>query len=154
MQIVNSIVEDFGGFTLDANAIGLRSISDTDIKLPYNGALPKQMLSASSTYIYINVQLVQTSRVVLVVEKEDGKTLKRPLVASSKDILSLLDEFFAQPHEATGLSEYWLGLWQAHYNEWRRVAKEPNLLLNILFTLPEQNRRFLQKHMMDETAAA
>lgn len=154
MQIVNSMLEDFGGFTLDASAIGLRSISDTDVKLPYNGALPKQMSPVSSAYVYINVQLAQGARAVLVVEKNDGRTLKRPLAASSEDILSLLDGFFNQPHEATGLSEYWLGLWQAHYNEWRKITRGPDLLLNILFTLSEQDRKFLQKHMMDETTAA
>lgn len=154
MQIVNSMVEDFGGFTLDASAIGLRSISDTDVKLPYNGALPKQMSPASSAYVYINVQLAQGARAVLVVEKKDGKTLKRPLAASSEDILSLLDEFFNQPHEATGLSEYWLGLWQAHYIEWRGVTKWPSFLLDIFSTLPEKDRKFLQKHLMSETTAA
>ncbi len=154
MKIVNSMVEDFGGFTLDASAIELRSISDTDIKLPYNGALPKQMSPASNAYVHINVQLAQGARMVLAVEKEGGKTLKRPLAASSEDILSLLDRFFNQSHEDTGLSEYWLGLWQAHYIEWRKITKGPDLLLNILFTLSEQDRRFLQKHMMDETTAA
>lgn len=154
MQIVNSMVEDFGGFILDTSDIGLRSISDTDVKLPYNGDLPKQMSPASSAYVYINVQLAQGARVMLVVEKKDGKTLKRPLAASSEDILSLLDGFFNQAHEATGLSEYWLGLWQAHYNEWRKITRGPDLLLNILFTLSEQDRKFLQKHMMDETTAA
>ncbi len=154
MQIVNSIIEDFGGFTLDTSAIGLRSISDTDIKLSYNSALPRQMSPASNAYVYINVQLAQGARIVLVVEKKDGKILKRPLAASSEDIVSLLDKFFNQSHEATGLSEYWLGLWQAHYIEWRKITKGPDLLLNILFTLSEQDRRFLQKHMMDETTAA
>lgn len=149
MQVVNSMVEDFGGFTLDASAIGSRSISDTNVELPYNGALPKQMSPASSAYVYINVQLAQGARAALVVKKKDGKTLKRPLAASDEDILSLLDGFFNQPHEATGLSEYWLGLWQAHYIEWRRVRKWPSYLLDIFSTLPEKDRAFLQGHMAD-----
>ena len=47
MHIVNSMAANFGKYDLDVSAVGMRSISETDIKLPYTGALPVQM-SASS----------------------------------------------------------------------------------------------------------
>ncbi len=154
MKINNSLVEDFGGFTLDTSAIGLRSIDKKNIKLPYNGALPEQMSPVSNAYVYINVQLAQGVRTVLVAERENGKTLNYSLAVSSEELLPLLDGFFEQPHKDTGLSGYWLGLWQAHYIEWRRVMKWPSYILDILSTLPEKDRRFLQKHITDETTAA
>lgn len=86
---------------------------------------------------------------VLAVQKKDGRIVKRPLAVSSEDIMSLLDEFFKQPHETTGLTEFDLGLWQGHYNEWRKITKGPECLLDIFSTLSEQDLKFLQKHMMD-----
>lgn len=153
MQIVNSMVEDFGGFTLDASAIGLRSISDTDVKLPYNGALPKQMSPASSAYVYINVQLIQGVRLVLVTNGGRGKEQRRFLESSNKEIIALLDSFFEQERSATGLEDYWLGVWQAHYIEWKKFTIGPDRLLEAISALSDRDKRFLQKHIMDQAAA-
>lgn len=148
MHIVNSIGLNFGNFDLDASAVKMRSISETDIKLPYTGALPAQMSASTGAYVYLNVQLTQGARLVLVARGK-GKDIKRPLEASSEEIIALLDGFFKQNPEATGLAQYWLGVWQAHYAEWRKVVTGPGRLLAILSSLPITERKFLQEHMMD-----
>ena len=101
MHIKNSIVADFGNFKLDTDAVGLRSLSDEDIKLPYTGVLPQQMALASSAYIYFNVQVTQDVNVVLVVTMKNGMQMKRPLRTSNEELISLLDEFFEQTLEST-----------------------------------------------------
>ena len=61
MHIVNSMAANFGKYDLDVSAVGMRSISETDIKLPYTGVLPVQMSASSGAYVYLNVQLASTS---------------------------------------------------------------------------------------------
>lgn len=92
MHIVNSMAANFGKYDLDVSAVGMRSISETDIKLPYTGALPVQMSASSGAYVYLNVQLAQGARLVLVAHGK-GKDIKRPLEASSEEIIALLDGF-------------------------------------------------------------
>lgn len=149
MHIASSMAADFSDFNLDISALEMRSMSDTDIKLPYHGVLPGYDSAPSGTYIYLNVQLAQGVRLVLVVQNQNGKTMKRPLQASSDEIIKLLDRFFAQAQEETGLAQYWLGLWQAHFVEWRKIVTGPDRLLTIISALSKTDREFLQKHMMD-----
>lgn len=85
MHIVNSMAANFGKYDLDVSAVGMRSISETDIKLPYTGVLPVQMSASSGAYVYLNVQLAQGARLVLVAHGK-GKDIKRPLEASSEEI--------------------------------------------------------------------
>lgn len=151
MHIVNSMAANFGKYDLDVSAVGMRSISETDIKLPYTGALPVQMSASSGAYVYLNVQLAQGARLVLVAHGK-GKDIKRPLEASSEEIIALLDGFFKQNQDATGLAQYWLGVWQAHYTEWRKIVTGPDRLLTILSSLSVTDREFLCKHMMDAPA--
>ena len=66
MHIVNSMAANFGKYDLDVSAVGMRSISETDIKLPYTGVLPVQMSASSGAYVYLNVQLAQGARLVPV----------------------------------------------------------------------------------------
>ena len=133
MHIVNSMAANFGKYDLDVSAVGMRSISETDIKLPYTGVLPVQMSASSGAYVYLNVQLAQGARLVLVAHGK-GKDIKRPL------------------EDATGLAQYWLGVWQAHYTEWRKIVTGPDRLLTILSSLSVTDREFLCKHMMDVPA--
>ena len=70
MHIVNSMAANFGKYDLDVSAVGMRSISETDIKLPYTGVLPVQMSASSGAYVYLNVQLAQGARLVLVAHGE------------------------------------------------------------------------------------
>ena len=144
MHIVNSMAANFGNYDLDVSAVGMRSISETDIKLPYTGVLPVQMSASSGAYVYLNVQLAQGARLVLVAHGK-GKDIKRPLEASSEEIIALLDGFFKQNQDATGLAQYWLGVWQAHYTEWRKIVTGPDRLLTILSSLSVTDREFLCK---------
>lgn len=149
MHIKKSIVADFGNFELDTSAVGLRSLSDEDIKLPYTGVLPQQMSLATTAYIYFNVQVTQNVSVVLVVDLKTGKQMKRPLQVSDAELISLLDEFFQQPGQRTGLSSYYLGLWWAHYIDWKKIVTGPDRLLNVISTFSINDKNYLKKHIMD-----
>lgn len=150
MHIKNSIVANFGNFELDTSAVELHSLSGEDIKLPYTGVLPQQMSLATSAYIYFNVQVTQDVNVVLVVNLKTGKQMKRPLRMSDEELISLLDEFFKQPGQSTGLSSYYLGLWWAHYIDWKKIVTEPDRLLNVVSTFSINDKNYLKKHIMDD----
>ncbi len=153
MRIANNIIRGFSSFELDANAVGLRSTSTTEIRLLYSGELPEHMRPVQSAYAYLNVQLIQGVRLVLVTDGGKGKGQRCLLEASNEEIIALLDKFFEQEWNATGLEDYWLGIWQAHYIEWRRFATWPDCLLEAISTLPDQGKRFLQKHITEQAAA-
>lgn len=153
MRIANNVIRGFNSFELDTNAVGLRSTSATDIKLPYSGELPEHMRPVQSAYVYLNVQLIQGVRLVLVTDSGKGKEQKRFLEASGEEIIALLDSFFGQERNATGLEDYWLGVWQTHYIEWKKFTTGPDRLLEAISTLSDQDKRFLQKHIMDRAAA-
>ena len=144
MHIKNSIVADFGNFEMDTDAVGLRSLSDEDIKLPYTGVLPQQMALASSAYIYFNVQVTQDVNVVLVVTMKNGKQMKRPLHTSNEELISLLDEFFEQALESTGMKSYYLGLWWAHYIDWKKIVTKPARLLSAISMLSINDKKALK----------
>ena len=149
MKIKDSILEGYGNFELDLNSIGMRSLSDEDIKLPYTGVLPLQMSLSITAYIYFNVQVTQDTSVVLVVNLKTGRQMKRPLWVSDKELISLLDEFFQQPSQSTGLSSYYLGLWWAHYIDWKKIVTRPNRLLNVISTFSINDKNNLRDHIMD-----
>ena len=149
MQIKKSILADFGNFELDTSAVELRSLSDEDIKLPYIGVLPQQMSLATTAYIYFNVQVTQDVSVVLVVNLKTGRQMKRPLRVSDEELISLLDEFFKQPSQSTGLSPYHLGLWWAHYIDWKKIVTGPDRLLSVISTFSINDKNHLKNHIMD-----
>lgn len=149
MYIKNNSLVDFGSLKLDTNAIELHSLSDEDIRLPYSGVLPRQMYPASSAYIYFNIQISQEVIVFLVVNMKNGKQKKCSLSASNEELISLLDKFFQQSREKTGLSRYCLGLWWAHYIDWKKVVERPTRLLNTISTLSMKDRNMLKEHIMD-----
>lgn len=132
MHIKNSIIADYGDFELDTSAVKLFSLSTEDIKLPYTGVLPQQMSIAADAYIYFNVQVTQEVSVVLVVNLKNGKQIKRPLRVSNEELIFLLDEFFKQPSQSTGLKSYYLGLWWAHFMDWKKIVTRPDRLLSII----------------------
>lgn len=146
MRIVNSLVEDFGGFELDAGAVELRSVSTQDIMLPYSGALPERMSSASSAFLQVNVQPIQGAMLALVINR-DGKELRRPMEASNQEVIDLLDKFFDQQN--TGLGTYWLGFEQANYMGWRQVATDFRRLLKPLMALPVKERTYLSRRLLE-----
>jgi len=149
MKVVNSLVEDFGDFELDATAIDLRSASDQDILLPYRGELPKKISMASSAHIYLNIQLSQQMKVVLVATMENGKKIRRPLDATTEEIMDLLDRFFDQK-DSSGLTPYWLGVWQTNYTTWKQLTRRPDRLVSFLDTISAQDRMYLLKYLTGE----
>ena len=149
MQVVDRMMRSLDGLDLDVKSVGLKSVSESDIKLPYLGDLSGKMLAESAS-IYLNVQPTQRVRALLVVKGKSGEVIKRPLQVSSGEIVALLDKFFQQDQEDTGLSPYWLGLWQAHYIDWRKIVTGPDRLLEILYTLTKEDRASLIKHMNDD----
>lgn len=146
MRIVNSLVEDFGGFELDAGAVELHSEKPQDIILPYCGALPGRMSSASSAYLQVNVQPTQGAQLVLVVNKGTGK-VRRPLEATNEEIIDLLDKFFEQKN--TGLDAYWLGFEQANYIGWKQIAQDFRRLLKMVRALPMDERTYISRHLLE-----
>lgn len=146
MKVVNSLVEDFGGFELDATAIDLRSVSNQDIMLPYRGALPKQMSNASSAHLYLNIQIPQQARIVLVATMGNGKEIRRYLDVTVKEIMDLLDCFFDQKNNS-GLEPYWMGVWQANYTTWKQLTHCPGRLTSFLDTLSDQDKMYLLKYL-------
>lgn len=146
MRIVNSLVEDFGGFELDASAIKPHSANLQDIMLPYSGALPAQMSSASSVFLQVNVQPIQGAMLALVANR-DGKEFRRPVEATNQEIIDLLDTFFEQ--KDTGLDTYWLGFEQANYMGWRQIAKDFRRLLKAVRALSVQEREYISRHLLE-----
>lgn len=146
MRIVNSLVEDFGDFELEASAIDLHSANSKDIMLPYIGALPKQMSSVSNAYLHVNVQPIQGAMLALVVNR-DGKMFRRPIEATSREIIDLLDKFFEQLD--TGLGTYWLGFEQANYMGWRQIATDFRRLMKPLMALSAQERIYLSRRLVE-----
>ncbi len=146
MRIVNSLVEDFDGFELDASAIKPHSANSQDIMLPYSGALPAQMSSASSVFLQVNVQPIQGAMLALVVDR-NGKEFRRPVEATNQEVIDLLDAFFNQ--QDTGLDTYWLGFEQANYMGWRQIAKDFRRLLKAVRALPIQERCCISRHLME-----
>lgn len=146
MRIVNSLVEDFGGFELDAGAVKLHSTNSQDIMLPYGGTLPAQMSSASSVFLQVNVQPIQGAMLALVVNR-NGKEIRRPVEATNQEVIDLLDNFFEQ-HD-TGLDTYWLGFEQANYMTWRQIAKDFRRLLKVVRALPIEEKSYISRHLLE-----
>lgn len=146
MRIVSSLVEDFGNFELDADAIKLRSVDPQDIMLPYSGALPDRMSLVSSAFLQVNVQPIQGAMLALVV-KRNGKDFRRPMDVSNQEVIDLLDKFFDQ--QDTGLDTYWLGFAQGNYMGWRQVATDFRRLLKPLMALPLKERAYLSSRLLE-----
>lgn len=146
MRIVNSLVEDFGNFELDASAVELHSMNLQDIMLPYSGALPEQMSSVSSAFLHVNVQPIQGAMLALVV-KRNGKEFRRPMDVSNQEVIDLLDNFFEQ--QDTGLDTYWLGFAQSNYMGWRQIATDFRRFLEPLMKLPIHERMYLSRRLLE-----
>lgn len=143
MKIVNSLLEDFGNFELDIGAIEFHSISQQDIILPYNGALPKKMPAASDASIVVNIRPTRGALLLLRVDVDgEHSPITRQLDASDHEVISLLDKFF-KPGGDTGLDPLWYGFFNANYFEWRSIASDPARLLNILGELPMEEQAYM-----------
>lgn len=70
--------------------------------------------------------------------------MKRPLRASNEELISLLDEFFKQPIESTGMKPYYLGLWWAHCIDWKKIVTKPDRLLSAFSALSINDKKMLR----------
>jgi len=150
MRIVNSLIEDFHNFELDADAIDLTSASESKILLPYCGSLPMQFALASSVHIQIIIQVTQPVRIVLVAKGVNGKTIRRGLYADTDEIISLMDRFFEQEKDC-GLIPYWKGVWCEAYLTWRQIIKEPESLNNFFNDLSKEQQAELIELLIENT---
>lgn len=146
MNILNNSFENFGGFVLDSGAIDLTSASERDILLPYHGMLPDQVSEASGAQIYLNVQVSQPVKIVLVVCDSKGRKSRHLLEATTEELKDLLDRFFDRK-EKSGLSSYWLGAWQANYVTWRQLISCPSRLIDFLDGISDKDRAYILKHL-------
>lgn len=124
MKIANSRQHSAGGFALDSKAIKLTTINTGDILLPYTGDLPDK-ISADGACIAFHMMPTQ-ARVVLVCRSASaGKDRRFPLDYTATEVKTLLDKFFFKDgggtRQDTGLDQYSLGLWMAHYIDWMRT---------------------------------
>lgn len=121
MKLHNTMRQNYGGFTLDADKIELHSTRKNNVELPYTGLLPEDM-DATTARIYFNVQPAQQPRVTLIVNHPTGKDTRHPLDATTKEILDILGKLFDNPNTRNpSLSPYWLGIWQANFFAWRET---------------------------------
>ena len=138
MKINNSMMHNFGGFALDINTIDYTTADAQNIVLPYLGQLPNGVPDQSATICMI-VKPFDVRITLQTIEK--GKTRRYPLSAEREEIAAIMDSFFFKSAGSTrfdtGLSDYWLGIWQATIltgrkrsnNKDQRSAQRPWALL-------------------------
>lgn len=120
MKVKMNLDQTHNGFELDSTAITLQSIDSRNIQLPYAGPLP---VDADSAYIFFH--LVPTQAKAVLVCKSGGKDRRFVLEYTAAEIKELLNKFFFADDGGTrfdnGLDKYWLGMWTAHYIDWKRT---------------------------------
>ena len=122
MQIKMNMDKTYNGFELDSAAIKFQSIDCSNIKLPYAGQLPDGV-SADSAYIHFHMMPAQAKAVLVC--RCGGKDKRFALDYTAAEVKELLDKFFFTDsggiRQDTGLDQYSLGLWMAHYIDWART---------------------------------
>lgn len=122
MKINNSMMHNFGGFALNINKIDYTTTDAQNIVLPYLGQLPDGIPDQSATICMI-VKPYDVRITLQTIEK--GKNRRYPLSAEREEIAAIMDSFFfmsaCSTRFDTGLSDYWLGIWQAHYIDWQKT---------------------------------
>lgn len=120
MKIKMNIEQTHNGYELDTSAIKLQSMDNSSIHLSYTGSLPVKADSA-----YVALKMMPTQAGAVLVCKVDGKEKRYVLEYSVSEIKELLEKFFFSDKGNTrfdnGLDRYWLGLWTAHYLDWKRT---------------------------------
>lgn len=122
MKINNSMMHDFGGFALDINKIDYTTTDAQNIVLPYLGQLPNGVPDQSAAICMI-VKPCDVRITLQTIEK--GKIRRYSLSVEQEEITAIMDSFFFKSVGSTrfdtGLSDYWLGIWQAHYLDWQKT---------------------------------
>lgn len=122
MKINNSMMHNFGGFALDINKVGNNTTDPQNIVLPYLGQLPDDIPTQNAAISLI----VKPHDVRITLQTSDnGKNRRYPLSLEQEEIAAIMDSFFFKSASSTrfdtGLSDYWLGIWQAHYLDWQKT---------------------------------
>ena len=122
MKINNSMMHNFGSFALDINRIDYNTTDTQNIVLPYLGQLPDGIHTQNAAISMI----VKPYDVRITLQTSDnGKTCRFPLSVEREDVAAIMNSFFfksaGNTRFDTGLSDYWLGIWQAHYLDWQKT---------------------------------
>lgn len=143
MKVLGSPQMGFGDFELNIQNVTMRSDDIQNIILPYCGELPSGIGNVLYAQIYLNVQLIQDARVVLIISRLGKKPIRRPVSSSVSEIVSILDQFFGQ--DDTGLSPYWTGIWHGNYITWKQVMENPVRLVSAISAMTQEQRDKLRK---------
>ena len=144
MNIKNTSVDDFGGFELDLSSIKMTSANRSWIVLPYYGALPPRVTSGVPVYIRFNIQLKSGAAAVLVSDPNNRRAIA-PLDITNDEVKHILDSFFNAEHSDSEFDPYYLGLWRAHYEDWRSVVDSPSVLWRTIQSISHEKLPLLQQ---------
>ena len=127
MKLQNTMLQTYGGFSLDMDKINCHhSTSKDSIELSYHGSMPEQFDGTSNARIRLNVQPTQCS-IILKADKRNGKQAKAMVEATDAEIDAILNKLFFDKGQATpgciGLDPYWEGIWTAHYIDWKKATR-------------------------------
>lgn len=134
-------------FEISPAHIGSTTTRKDGITLPYSGPLPDEMTGCTDAAIVCNLHADYCA--LVLVGKRQKKILKSLIEAAPEEIDGILHGFFYTPYNSNiehtrfdcGLSEYWLGYFQALYMEWKRATTEPGRLCQILRNLPKETQQ-------------
>ena len=122
MKINNSMMHNFGGFAMDMNKICNNTTDPQNIVLPYLGQLPDGIPTRN---VAISLIVKPYDVRIALQTSINGKTRLFPLSVEREEIAAIMDSFFFKSAGSTrfdtGLSDYWLGIWQAHYLDWQKT---------------------------------
>lgn len=131
------------GFNLNTANISNTSAAENNIVLPYTG---ESISSAESAAVYFNVKPTSV-RIVLQVS-QSGKIERFPIDAEKEEIAEVLNRFFFNSSGGTrfdcGLSPYWLGIWQAHFIDWKNASI---YILDVIDNLSTEDKAKIEKHL-------
>lgn len=143
MELKDMMTHNYGGFTLDTDKIGNTSVDKRNIVLPYTGELPEPCDSATISF---RVSLERCG-VVLEMQSGNNKPTRYIVTASRDEVDGIMWRFFFEPHGSTehtrfdcGLSEYWLGTYQAEFMAWHKINRTPQDICKILWQLTAEQR--------------
>lgn len=127
------------GFEVDVSKIATRSCDQNVVELPYLGDIPSIPEHNYAAFVRLFV-CPECTRVTLEIVGSNDMHCVIPLEATNDEITFLMDKFFRQKKAATGLDSYWLGVWHAHYIDWKHIRNDSLYVYDIFKSLPEKER--------------
>lgn len=120
---IKSINSELDGIKINSECIRLVSADESFIVLPYVGYIGENVTKAAVSVMF---QVGLTVNIMLHVE-QNGITQEHPISATDKEIFDLMWPFFftgkGNTRIDTGLADYQLGLWQAHFINWYALTR-------------------------------